>query len=302
MAEVVRFGVFEANRKTGELRKSGARIRLQDQPFQILLMLLDRPGEVVSREEIQHRLWPDGTFVEFEHSIGTAIKKLRQALGDDADTPRYVETLPRRGYRFIAPVELPAADPSLPRSETTSEAVQESASDSVIIANLIKRHKKAAIGSAAAVATLVAGTWFLLHRPPEPSAELTQKRLTFNSSENPVQSVAISPDGKYLAYSDRTGIHVKLLSTGEERLIPRPAGIPAGVFWWIDSWFPDGTQLLADANESWADTRAYGQSRCSGNLHHGSFAKVPRDLRFRRTGRTSLSAHSESRIRAGKSG
>lgn len=86
MAEVVRFGVFEANRTSGELRKSGARIRLQDQPFQILLMLLDHPGEVVTREEIQRRLWPDGTFVEFEHSIGTAIKKLRQALGDDADT------------------------------------------------------------------------------------------------------------------------------------------------------------------------------------------------------------------------
>jgi hypothetical protein len=91
--EVVRFGVFEANRKTGEWRKSGVRIRLQDQPFQILLMLLDRPGEVVSREEIQRQLWPDGTFVEFEHSIGTAIKKLRQALGDDADTPRYIEAL-----------------------------------------------------------------------------------------------------------------------------------------------------------------------------------------------------------------
>ena len=93
MAEVVRFGVFEVNRTTGELRKGGVRIRLQDQPFQILLMLLDRPGEVVTREEIQRRLWPEGTFVEFENSIGTAVKKLRQALGDDADTPRYIETL-----------------------------------------------------------------------------------------------------------------------------------------------------------------------------------------------------------------
>ena len=127
-----------------------------------------------------------------------------------------------------------------------------------------------AAGLAAAVLVVVALTWFFLHRPPKPSAELTQKRLTFNSSENPVQSAAISPDGKYLAYSDPAGIHVKLLSTGEERLIPRPAGVPAGAYWWVDSWFPDGTQLLADATNR-ADRRACGRSRCWGNL--------PRELR-----------------------
>lgn len=87
--------------------------------------------------------------------------------------------------------------------------------------------------------------WFLLHRPPAPSSELIQKRLTFNASENAVRSEAISPDGKYLAYSDLAGIHVKLLSTGEERLIPKPAGVPAPASWVVDSWFPDGTQLLA---------------------------------------------------------
>jgi Tol biopolymer transport system component len=91
--------------------------------------------------------------------------------------------------------------------------------------------------------------WFLRHRapPPTPLAELTQKRLTFNSSENPVGNAAISPDGKYLAYSDSAGIHVKLLSTGDERPIPRPAGVPAGADWVVDSWFPDSTRLLADA-------------------------------------------------------
>jgi eukaryotic-like serine/threonine-protein kinase len=106
----------------------------------------------------------------------------------------------------------------------------------------------------AGLLTLIAASglvWFLTHRapPPKPSAELTQKRLTFNSSENAVQSGAISLDGKYLAYSDPAGIHVKLLSTGEERLIPRPAGVPASAFWGLDSWFPDGTQLLADTYE-----------------------------------------------------
>jgi eukaryotic-like serine/threonine-protein kinase len=93
--------------------------------------------------------------------------------------------------------------------------------------------------------------WFLTHRapPPQPSAELTQKRLTFNSSENPVQRDAISPDGKYLAYSDLGGIHVKLLPTGEERRIPKPAGVPAGAWWRVDSWFADGTHWLADTYE-----------------------------------------------------
>ncbi len=102
--QVVRFGVFELDLRAGELRKHGLKVRLQDQPLQILTMLLERPGEVVTREEIQKKLWPADTFVDFDHSLNTAIKKLRQALGDEADTPRYIETLPRRGYRFIAPV------------------------------------------------------------------------------------------------------------------------------------------------------------------------------------------------------
>jgi serine/threonine protein kinase/Tol biopolymer transport system component len=118
--------------------------------------------------------------------------------------------------------------------------------DSVIMAGLIKRHKKAALGIAALTVVLAVLAWFLLHRTNKPSAELTQNRLTFNSNENPIQSEAISPDGKYLAYSDLAGIHVKLLSTGEERLIPTPAGVPAGAYWRVASWFPDGTQLLAD--------------------------------------------------------
>jgi serine/threonine protein kinase len=134
-------------------------------------------------------------------------------------------------------------------SSSRSEAPQASASDSVIIASVIKRHKKAAVGSVAVAAALVALAWFLLHRPPNPSAELTQKRLTFNSSENPIGNTAISPDGKYLAYSDPAGIHVKLLSTSEERLVPRPAGVPVGAYWLVEGWFPDGTQLLAFSYE-----------------------------------------------------
>src|SRR5579863_1043602 len=103
-AGIVRFGAFELDRNSGELRKSGLKIHLREQPFRILAMLLERPGEIITREEIQKILWPNDTVVEFEHSINAAIKALRQALADDADNPRFVETLPRRGYRFIAPV------------------------------------------------------------------------------------------------------------------------------------------------------------------------------------------------------
>ncbi len=99
---MVRFGVFELDLTAGELRRNGRKIKLQEQPFEILSLLLEHPCEVVTQEQIIAKLWPDGTVVEYEHSIRTAVKKLRQALSDDADTPRYVETLPRRGYRFIA--------------------------------------------------------------------------------------------------------------------------------------------------------------------------------------------------------
>src|SRR6516162_2068036 len=104
----VRFGAFDLDLKGGELHKNGLKVRLQEQPFQILKMLLERPGEVVTHQEIIRRLWPNGTVVEYEHSIQTAVKKLRQALDDDAEAPRYVQTLPRRGYRFIAPVNVEA--------------------------------------------------------------------------------------------------------------------------------------------------------------------------------------------------
>jgi Tol biopolymer transport system component/DNA-binding winged helix-turn-helix (wHTH) protein len=103
--KVYRFGPFELSRDAAELRKSGVRLKLPDQPFQILCTLLDHPGELVTREQLQQQLWPDGTFVDFEHGLNTAVKRLRDVLSDDADTPRYIETLPRRGYRFIGTLQ-----------------------------------------------------------------------------------------------------------------------------------------------------------------------------------------------------
>jgi len=104
-AQRYRFGAFEADGATGELRRQGLRIKLNAQPFQVLLLLLDRPGQLLTREEISRELWPDGTFVDYEHGVNSAVNRIREALGDTAASPRFVETLARRGYRFVAPVE-----------------------------------------------------------------------------------------------------------------------------------------------------------------------------------------------------
>ena len=107
LPEILRFGIFEADLRAGELRKQGKRIKLQEQPFQVLAVLLQRSGDVVTREELRSQTWPEDTFVDFDNSLNTAINKLRQVLGDSADNPRFIETLPRRGYRFLVPVASP---------------------------------------------------------------------------------------------------------------------------------------------------------------------------------------------------
>lgn len=116
-SELQRFGPFELDVRSRELRTGTACIRLQEQPFEILRLMLERPGEVVTRDDLRQRLWPDGTFVDFEHSLNAAIKRLRAALGDEADNPKFVQTLPRRGYRFIGALDGAATEPAagLPR-------------------------------------------------------------------------------------------------------------------------------------------------------------------------------------------
>src|SRR3954471_24687285 len=121
-AAKIRFGVFEADLRAGELRKSGIRIKLQSQPFKLLTVLLSRPGEIVSREELQQHLWGTETVVNFDHSLGTAINKVREALGDSAENPRYIETLAKRGYRFVAPVQT-IDGPDSPLTPTAPEPV-----------------------------------------------------------------------------------------------------------------------------------------------------------------------------------
>jgi len=114
-SDVVRFDVFQVDLRAGELYKAGHKIKLQIQPFRALVLMLERPGEVITREEFEKKLWPEDTFVDFDHSLNTAIKKLRQALSDDKEKPRFVETLPKRGYRFIGKLD----QASLPTSVET---------------------------------------------------------------------------------------------------------------------------------------------------------------------------------------
>ena len=103
--QTLRFGPFALDLQCGQLRKHGVGLKLQGQPIQVLEILLEKPGQLVTRDEIRQRLWTSDTFVDFDHSLNSAVKKLRQTLGDEADTPRYIETLPKRGYRFIGEVE-----------------------------------------------------------------------------------------------------------------------------------------------------------------------------------------------------
>jgi TolB-like protein/DNA-binding winged helix-turn-helix (wHTH) protein/Tfp pilus assembly protein PilF len=118
---IFRFGAFEFHLQAGELRKHGFRIKLAGQPISVLAMLLDRPGEVVTREDLQKRLWPAGTYVDFEHSVNAAVKRLRQALGDSADSPRFIETLARNGYRFVAPLSERIDDLAKPAGQKQAE-------------------------------------------------------------------------------------------------------------------------------------------------------------------------------------
>jgi cholera toxin transcriptional activator len=126
---VFRFGVFEADSASGELRKSGVRLRLQDQPFQVLVIFLEHAGEIVGREELRQKLWPADTFVDFDHGLNTIINKLREVLGDSATNPRFIETLAKRGYRFLVPVELVATtdgeNSGLPKPEASQASQPE---------------------------------------------------------------------------------------------------------------------------------------------------------------------------------
>jgi TolB-like protein/DNA-binding winged helix-turn-helix (wHTH) protein/Tfp pilus assembly protein PilF len=163
-----RFGVYEVDPTVGELRKSGLKIRLQEQPFQILAALLECPGGIVSRDDLRRRLWPDAAFGDFDHSLNTAVGRLREALDDSADNPRFIETVPRRGYRFIAPVETLAGTASVQNDqEAAGASAMPVPARSLPAPRALWRFTAAGVALAAAV---TAGLYLWRQRPPKPPA------------------------------------------------------------------------------------------------------------------------------------
>jgi Tol biopolymer transport system component/DNA-binding winged helix-turn-helix (wHTH) protein len=223
---VVRFGIYELDVRVGELRKSGVRQKLQEQPFQVLCMLVEHIGQVVTREELRNRLWPADTFVDFDHGLNAAVKRLRDALSDSAENPRFVETVARRGYRFIGPVDKPSSQAPLP---TPAKGRFE---------GLPKRWTL--IGVGAALLVLLSGIG--ISRFSRKAAELPLPRVEVaplvvlpGRQSNP----AFSPDGKQVAfqeYDEKQGgeIYTTLID-GAKPLRLAQGGSP--------SWSPDGRQV-----------------------------------------------------------
>jgi eukaryotic-like serine/threonine-protein kinase len=199
---VVRFATFEVDLQQGELRKNGLKVRLQDQPFLVLAILLKRSGEVVTREELRDSVWPQDTFVDFDHALNTAVKKIRAALGDDADNPRFLETVPRRGYRFIAQMQreiLPiGADEPLPVSELPASPTNPYRIFTIV-------------GVFAVVLAVLGLAWKVVprHRSDEYPPEF--ERLTFNLSD--VDKARFTPDGASAVYSADTAPSERQLYT-----------------------------------------------------------------------------------------
>ncbi|MBS1857748.1 MAG: PD40 domain-containing protein [Acidobacteria bacterium] len=217
----VRFGVFEVDLHTREVWKQGLLLRLQDQPFCVLQALLEHPGELVTREELQHKIWAGDTFVDFEQSLNRAVNKLRDALGDDAGTPRFIETLPRRGYRFIAPVD----GPGKPAPPLVSDG---------------KPSRKSVWGAAGALLIVGAGLWWLRGRQPPPPPRV----VTLTTLPGIESTPAFSPDGRQVAFAwngerqENFDVYVKVVGdTSVLRLTSDPGydGLPA--------WSLDGRQI-----------------------------------------------------------
>src|ERR1700746_1325872 len=226
---ILRFGTLELDLQTGELRHAGWRVKLQEQPFQVLATLLQHPGKIVTREELRSKLWPEDTFVDFDHSLNASIKRLRDALGESADAPVFIETLARRGYRFIAPAN---------GSTATSE---------IAIVGSPVRSKSSFLWIGVASLSLIAigALVWAVSRLPVRRTGIIDGKLTSNSSENGVISAGISPDGKFLAYSDTKGIYLKQLRTGETHSVPLPPNFSVPV----DDWCPDGSHLLVSRKD-----------------------------------------------------
>lgn len=265
----IRFGAFELDVADRVLRECGNPIKLQPQPFEILVMLIESAGRVVSRDEIRKRIWAEDTFVDFERSINFSINQIRAALKDDSENPHFIETAPKRGYRFIATLESDsraphdhASDPIFidrkpvefahPHSISIPLGCQEPAAPFPTVSDhasaqaapaLRKPLGRLILGSVLVIGVLACVLW-QRNRPVSPAKV---QQLTNNSNDNPITSVKVSPDGKYIAFADLGGLHVKLLKTGEVRDYSQPAELGKARQEWLVSWLPDSTGFLTVA-------------------------------------------------------
>ena len=259
LPSVVRFGAYEADLLSGELRKSGIRLKLQDRPFQILAILLEHPGIVVTREQLQKRLWPGDTFVDFEHGLNTAINKLRDALSDEADNPRFIETLPKRGYRFIAPVSASTAprahlqvvapvsasttSPTPAASSTESSAVPAPAR-SVPVAKSRLTTYIAASAMILLFVTLIGAWYFFAHPGGSESSEIRIAPLNGLPREG---DAAFSPDGNQVAFvwAGEKGryAHIYVSQIGATDSPRQITTSSEGTFEFAPVWSPDGRYI-----------------------------------------------------------
>ena len=257
-ARTRRFGVFELDLRAGELRRSGMKVKLQEQPFQVLAQLLENPGEVVTREDLRNRLWPADTFVDFDHSLNAAIKRLRDALGDTAENPRFVETVARRGYRFLAPVSTTLAN---------GNGAEQSSTIAIPSAEIATRptgrfHLWWIIAGGAAVILVLLGIKVGLSLAPyHPPVQPRISRLTANPADDRVRAAEISRDGKYLAFSDETGFYLRQIDTGETH----PVSLPNGLRPRRLSWFPDSAHMVAALDGPDQDSSLWEISTLGGN-------------------------------------
>ncbi len=218
----IRFGIFQLDTASGELLKGGTKIRLQEQPYQVLKALVERPGEVVSREELQQLLWPDETFVDFEDGLSTAVRKIRQALGDSASNPRFVETLPKRGYRFVAPVR---SDAILTRERPRSRRVPWPLFAGILV-----------------VVVIAALVWPIVSDKPAPATELQPVPLT--SYPGRERTPDFSPDGNHIVFAwsgednSDLDIYVKTVGLGEPVRLTTAGGED-----FAPVWSPDGQRI-----------------------------------------------------------
>jgi DNA-binding winged helix-turn-helix (wHTH) protein/Tol biopolymer transport system component len=263
--QVTRFGIFEVDLRSGELHKHGLKVKLQEQPFEILTMLLAHPGEVVTREELRKELWPEDTFVDFDNSLNTGINKVREALGDSADNPRFIETLPRRGYRFIAPVD----GETLTRASGIEVLPEERSRRQ--LAGRILRSRYTKVAAAVVFLAVAAFILLLLARPLPPPRVLRVVQLT--AGGEPLSISGLISDGQRIYYTryqrqvGRLSLVSMPVSGGEVAAVPTFLQNP-----YVEHVSPDGTQLLVTDRIEWPVNPLYvlpaggGQARRVGDI------------------------------------